>query len=115
MTEERNVTRNNVYYWEAILNTEIAKATPVLEQKQKRLMWLRNLPFEQQSEANYKAIRLLEEEFSVILGIIGAVEMLRDSYIDTTAAMAESYQVLYVESESYRQKLTEIVQKRGEI
>ena len=109
MKKQPNNTLNMVYFWEDNLNREMTKVVSNLEAKQRRLLWLRNLPFDNQSEANYKIINNLELELSAYLGLIWATERLRDAYVQTTAAMAETLQVQQMKSAFFHTELSEIL------
>ncbi len=113
MKKQPNNTLNMVYFWENNLNQEMTKVVLILEAKQKRLIWLRNLSFDNQSEANYKIINNLESELSAYLGLIGATESLRDAYVQTTAAMAETLQVERMKSAFFHSELSEILLAGG--
>ncbi len=105
MGHQTNVTLNNVYYWEAILEKGIAKLSPIIEAKQRKIMYLQNLPFDQKIETNQKVIRLLEEELDAFLGVILTISKLKDSYIETTAAMAETLRVYNIKQDFFYKEL----------
>ena len=109
MKKQPNNTLNMVYFWEDNLNREMTKVILILEAKQKRLLWLRNLSFDEQSEANYKIINNLELELSAYLGLIWATERLRDAYVQTTAAMAETLQLVQMRCDFYYSELSKIL------
>ena len=113
MKKQANNTLNMVYFWEDNLNREMTRVILILEAKQKRLLWLRNLPFDNQSEANFKIINNLELELSAYLGLIGATESLRDAYVQTTAAIAETLQVERMKSAFFYTELSEILLAGG--
>lgn len=113
MKEQANNTLNMVYFWEDNLNREMTRVILILEAKQRRLLWLRNLSFNEQSEANYKIINNLELELSAYLGLIGATESLRDTYVQTTAAMAETLQIERIKSAFFHSELSEILLAGG--
>jgi hypothetical protein len=105
MTEQKNITRNMALYWEVILTQEMAKASLILERKQKRLDYLYALPFEQKTEVNQKTIKALEEELSAFLGLILTIDKLKDAYIETTAAMADTLRLCIIKRDFYYQEL----------
>lgn len=105
--------KSMVLFWEAVADRELAKTAILLEKKQSRLKWLQNLPFEEQAEANYKQIKVLENELSVFLGLLGTMENLRNEYVATTAAVADRLIKLTVQRDYFKSELLNMMQQGG--
>lgn len=104
---------STVLFWEAILNTELTTVSALLEKKQSYLFALRNLPFERQTEFNCRTIKHLETELSLLVGLIGAVDELKNAYVDFTASVAEQLVKISVQRDYYRRELFESMVKGG--
>lgn len=104
---------SNVLFWEGVLEIELRKIAVLLEQKQTRLVALRNLPFNEKSESSNRTIKALETELSVFVGLIGVLEELKDAYVEFTASVADSLVTLTTQRDFYRQELLESMARGG--
>ena len=104
---------SNVLFWEGVLEIELSKVSTLLEKKQTRLLTLRSLPFNEQSESNCRAAKLLETELLLLLGLIGALEELKNAYLEFTASVADSLISLTTQRNFYRQELLESIARGG--
>lgn len=114
MSLSPNSSQNNqVLFWEAVLEKELINVAALLEKKQTRLFLLRNLPFEEQTESNYRTIKFLENELSTFVGLIGAFEQLKGSYVAFSASIAQKLIMLSVQRDYYRKELMDLMATGG--
>lgn len=114
MNELQNSTQgSDVLFWEAVLDIELGKVSAMLEQKQSRLATLRNLPFNEKSEASNRTMKALEAELSAFVGLIGVVEQLRCAYVNFSASVADKLVMLASQRDFYKAELLELMAEGG--
>ncbi|WP_428657673.1 hypothetical protein [Runella sp.] len=85
----------------------------LLEKKQRRLSAHRSLPFEEQSESNYRTIKFLESELSAFVGLVATLEKLRNTYLEFTGSVADQLIRLTVQRDYYPKELMDLMAAGG--